>query len=323
MKIPDITDWLKTEFSDVQLATTTPTISQIVTNAIRYWNTHSGFKLVKMVNLAAINIDRETIGTGNGVTTSFSMATKYSPVNPSSVTIIASVADKCFYIYDDGVGNLADALSLVTGTIVYGTGVITLTFTAPPNTDSGILIAYGVSAAGGTAVPINPDFKLVTNIYPAVTPQLLWQDNTLWKLFGITILDNVTSDLIMMTQAFQNYQLYVGTDFRWTWNPAEDPDEMGVVYYTNNPVQNSLFCIVGAKRILPNEDIKSEHILDWLLYYCKALVKMCEGNMLRKGDIIGVRNDGQVMFDEGKEEKDALQEKLAQEGRWLAMAHRF
>jgi len=323
MKIPEIADWLKTEFSDVQLATTTPTITQIVNNAVRYWNTHSGFKYVRMYDMSNVTVDKEQIGTGNGVTTSFILATKYANIVVSTVTIYASIADSCFQITDDGLGNLSDVGGNVTGTIVYGTGAITLVFLTAPNTDAPIIISYNITAQGGTAMPINPDFKLVTNIYPAVTPQLLWQDNTLWKLFGITILDNVTSDLIMMTQAFQNYQLYVGTDFRWTWEPAEDPAEMGTVYYTNNPIMNSLFCIVGAKRILPNEDIKSEHILDWLLYYSKALLKMCEGNMLRKGDIIGVKNDGQAMLDEGKEEMEALQERLAQEGRWLAMAQRF
>jgi hypothetical protein len=235
-------------------------------------------------------------------------------------------------ITDDGHGNLSGDGGNITGTINYWTGAISLTFLVAPNLDAKFFMNYAVAAsygnppgsiAPGAMIPVSPDFKLVTQVFPSVSPQLLWQDNTLWKLFGITILDNVTSDLIMMTQAFQNYQLYVGTDFRWTYEMAEDPTQYGKLFWTNNPVTNAVFCVVGAKRILPNEDIKSDHILYWLLYYAKALLKMCEGNMLRKADIIGVRNDGQALFDEGKDEKKALEEQLAQEGRWLAMAQRF
>jgi len=333
MKLTDINDWLKQEFADVQLATNNDTITQIIANAVRYWNTHSGFKYVKMIDLSNMPIEGEQIGTADGTSLTYTLNTTFSSViQTSGVEIRVAVQDKCPLITDDGHGVLSGDGGNITGTINYGTGAISLTFTVAPNLNAIFFINYNVSASygnppgsisPGSMIPVTPEFKLITQVYPAVTPQLLWQDNTLWKLFGTTILDNVTSDLIMMTQAFQNYQLYVGTDFRWTFEMAEDPSQYGRLYWTNNPITNSLFCLVGAKRIMPNEDIKSDHILYWLLYYAKALLKMCEGNMLRKADIINVKNDGQTLYDEGKEEKEALEKQLAEEGRWLALAQRF
>ena len=72
-----------------------------------------------------------------------------------------------------------------------------------------------------------------------------------------------------------------------------------------------------------NEDITSEYILSWLLYYVKALVKQCEGNILRKVDAIDIRNDGNQLYNEGKEEKIELEKKLNIEGRWLSFIKRF
>jgi hypothetical protein len=50
---------------------------------------------------------------------------------------------------------------------------------------------------------------------------------------------------------------------------------------------------------------------------------MAEGNTLRKSDAIGIKNDGQQLIDEGKEEIKTLQEQLAQEGRWVSFTKRF
>ena len=82
-------------------------------------------------------------------------------------------------------------------------------------------------------------------------------------------------------------------------------------------------CVVGSRRIFPDEDITQEHILDWLLSYSKALLKQAEGNLLRKSDVIGVKNDGQQLYDEGEREKKELEERLALEGRWTAFPVRF
>jgi len=52
-------------------------------------------------------------------------------------------------------------------------------------------------------------------------------------------------------------------------------------------------------------------------------VKKAEGNTLRKSDIIGVKNDGQQLYDEGENERKELEERLATEGRWVVFARRF
>lgn len=192
------------------------------------------------------------------------------------------------------------------------------------NTNSGYKIFEMYDYAGGQArVQVSAQFKTVVQVYPATTTTWIWQDHPLWTLLGITILDNVTSDLIMMSEAFRNYRVYVGTDFRWTYVKSDDPAVGGYLYIINIPVECERVCAVGTKRILPDEDIKSEYILDWILRFTKAQVKMIEGNTLRKSDIIGVRNDGQQLFDEGKDEQTELQEKLAKDGRWVALAQRF
>ena len=49
---------------------------------------------------------------------------------------------------------------------------------------------------------------------------------------------------------------------------------------------------------------------------------MVEGNALRKTMAIDIKNDGQQMYDEGKTEKEELQEELMATGRWLILARR-
>jgi hypothetical protein len=80
--------------------------------------------------------------------------------------------------------------------------------------------------------------------------------------------------------------------------------------------------VVGTKRIVENEDIKDEFIIDWLLNYTKSLVKMAEGNTLRKAGTIGLTNDGEQLVTEGKEEATTLQDKLRKEGVWMLGAMR-
>jgi len=171
-------------------------------------------------------------------------------------------------------------------------------------------------------VQISNEFKVVATVYPTMTTTYIWNDHPLWTLMGITVLDNVTSDLILMSEAFRNYRQYVGTDFRWIYEKSDDPNVGGYLYAVNVPAGcSALFC-VGTKRILPEEDIKNEYILDWIQRYWKSLVKQVEGNTLRKGGIVGVQNDGQSYVDEGKEEAKELQEELQINGRWLTFCLR-
>ena len=220
--------WIAQEFAPLTLATTETTLKQLVENAIRYWNTHSAYKVSGM------------------------------------------------YDYN----------------------------------------------SGSKRVQISNEFKFVANVFPNKATTYIWSDFPLWTLLGIAVLDNVTTDLILMSEAFRNYRQYIGTDFRWTFEKSDDPNTGGYLYAVNVPAGTDALYVVGTKRILVDEDIENEYILDWILRYFKALVKQVEGNTLRKAGIIAVANDGQALVDEGKEEMGELQEKLAVEGRWLVLASR-
>ena len=131
----------------------------------------------------------------------------------------------------------------------------------------------------------------------------------------------------MMSEAFRNYRYYIGTDFHFYFDRNHDPDATngsgGYLYLTNLPQSTTKVAVVGTKRILPNEDITSEYILEWILEFSKAQVKMIEGNTLRKSDAIGIRNDGQTLMSEGKEAVEQLKKRLGEEGRWVGFVRKF
>lgn len=166
-------------------------------------------------------------------------------------------------------------------------------------------------------------YKNVHQVLPATQPDWMLANYPVWSLLGITIIDNLTSDLILLGEAYKNFKYYMGTDFRWNFQKSDDPEVGPKVYLSNIPSGTAKFCVIGSARIVENEEIKSEYILDWVLQYTKALVKMMEGNTLRKSKAIGIENDGQNLLDEGKEEMKQLQEKLAQGGRWVSFCRKF
>jgi hypothetical protein len=301
----EILDWVTQEFQPISLATPDDTISQIIDNSIRYWNTHSAFPIVKMFPCSQVTI----------------------------------------------------------------------------------------------ALPLSSDFKSVVKVYPATVPDWVLQNYPLWTLLGITIIDNLTSDLVLLSEAYRNYTYYIGTDFHFHFEKSDNPAVGGKLYLSNLPNPTTAICVVGTKRIINGkvtlpitgnsgtleyvpieagsviltngtltytengsgtlvgslsgytgtidyatgawsvngwvgtgtqtatyvyyEDIKSEFMLQWLLYYIKALVKMVEGNALRKTMAIDIKNDGQQMYEEGRTEKEMLEKKLSDEGRWLTFARRF
>ena len=224
-----ILDWIKNEFQPLTLATPDDTIYQQIDNAIRYWNTHSGYKV-------------------------------------SSVVEVVTSAHR---------------------------------------------------------VQLNPEFKSVVQVWPTQNTEWILNDHPMWSLLGITILDNVTTDLILMSEAFKNYRQYVGTNFSWHFEKSKDQAIGGYLYYENVPSQNNALFVIGTKRITDEEDIEDDYILDWLLYYTLALVRIIEGNTLRKSDIISVKNDGQEHVNQGMEEKKTLQDKLFKESKWAARGKRF
>lgn len=303
----DVLQWMANEFAPVELATPTGTILQLKDNAVRYFNTHSGYPIVKMFDATTSTV----------------------------------------------------------------------------------------------ALQLTPDYKNVVQVYPATTPDWVLQNYPLWSLLGITIIDNLTSDLVMLSEAYRNYKYYMGTDFKFHFERNNDPMVGGQLFLSNLPSPTSRICVVGTKRVvcgtptvaisgvsgtipfvpidsetlvLSNgthtftdedgsgdltssiagytgtinlttgawtvsgwsggtttgtatfdyeEDIKSEFILNWILNYSKALVKMAEGNTLRKAAAINITTDGQALYTEGKEEKQALEEQLSREGLWLSFPKRI
>jgi hypothetical protein len=139
---------------------------------------------------------------------------------------------------------------------------------------------------------------------------------------GISVMDNVTGDLIMMSEAFRNYRVYVGVDFQWQFDKSDVPGVGGYLYCINVPSGTQKLFVMGTKRILEEEDVKVEQVLDWLYRYSKAQLKQIEGNTLRKSAIINVANDGQALVDEGKEEMKDLQDRLSKDSRWVLLAKR-
>lgn len=220
--------WIAQEFEPLTLATPTDSLEQLLENAIRYWNTHSAYKVATMVSYSR----------------------------------------------------------------------------------------------GDARVQLTPEIKQPTTVLPNATTSWIWADHPLWTLTGVTVLDNVTTDLILLSEAFRNYRQFVATDFRWTYVPSQDPQIGGYLYARNIPGNVDMLYVEGTKRITKDENIRSEYILDWVLNYWKALVKQIEGNTLRKSSIINVSNDGQDLVNEGKEEAKELKASLERDSRWVILAKR-
>ena len=180
---------------------------------------------------------------------------------------------------------------------------------------------YQVPANG--VIQLTTVYKGVYDCYPATQPDWILANYPVWSLLGITVIDNLTSDLIELGEAYKNFAYYMGTNFKWHYQKSDDPTVGPWLYTSNLPTGTTACAVLGTYRIPPNTPVTSEHILNWLLYYTKALVKMSEGNTIRKTSAVGIQNDGQVLLDEGKAEIKELQDKLAQEGRWISFCRRF
>jgi hypothetical protein len=194
------------------------------------------------------------------------------------------------------------------------------------NSHSGYKISTVVNYTPGTArVQVGAAFKTVVDVMPTSQAEQIWNNHPLWTLTGVTILDNVTTDLILMSEAFRNYQIYVGTNFRFHFEKSDLPTAGGYLYCVNVPAGTASLYVVGTKRILPDEDVSilPEVIVNWIYYYTKALVKQLEGHTLRATDIIDVKSDGQELYDEGKEEVEKLQETIKKEAWWVMFLKRM
>lgn len=223
-------NWIKQEFQPRTLAIPDASIEQLVDNAVRYWNTHSAYKISQMVT--------------------------------------------------------------------YSTGQI--------------------------RAQLSPAFKSVAFIYPNKNANFIWNEFPTWSLAGISVLDNIRTDLVMATEAFRTFNIYAGANFRW-WveENHDDPTQGGWLYCKNVPSGTTGLYVIGTRRILPTDVIDSQHINDWLNRYSKALVKQAEGHALRAAGLVLPGDvDGQQLYNEGKEEMKELQDDLQKSARWVVFLKR-
>ena len=193
------------------------------------------------------------------------------------------------------------------------------------NTHSAYKIGQMVTYASGQArAQVSSEFKSIASAFPNRNANWIWNEYPTYSLAGIAVLDNIRTDMIMASEAFRTFNIYVGANFRWNFvENHDDPTTGGYLYCKNVPTGTTALFVVGTKRIQAGDDLDSQHINDWLLYYTKALVKQAEGHALRAAAIVlpnGI--DGQQLYGEGREEMKELQEKLAKESRWVTFVRR-
>lgn len=196
------------------------------------------------------------------------------------------------------------------------------------NTHSGVrtLNMYPVTSSGPssqTVITLDPHIKLVSEVLPSSQVLELALADPTWTLLGIQVMNYLSADLIAINEGYKNYLTYLGNDFRWVYEPSQDPTVGGTLFIQQIPAPATAVAVIGAQRILPGDNITEEHILDWLLRACIAYCKMKEGNVLRKADSINVKNDGQVLFDENMLEWEKLKKELKDNGRWLALSQKI
>lgn len=193
------------------------------------------------------------------------------------------------------------------------------------NNHSAVKIVQMVPATSPSKV--SKYIKSVAQVYPDVRSSTLnMQDFPLYTLLGIQVIDGLTSDLILLSETYKTYMTYMAKDFDWTFLPVDDANDTnggGSLFVQNVPNGCSRLCVIGSQRVFPDDDITNQYILDWLINYSRALVMVTEGGTLRKGDIIGVKNDGSDIISDAKEEIKSLRDDLKANGRWLGFLRRF
>ena len=190
------------------------------------------------------------------------------------------------------------------------------------NTHSAYKVSGVYDVSSKYSTQLDPSFKAVVDVIPTTSTTWIWNDLPLWPMLNLMVMDTNVTDLILMSESYRNYRIYVGADFRWNFIPSPDPRVGGILQAINIPTASHALYVIGTKRITADEDIKEEFINDWLLRYYKALVKVTEGNSLRKAGIINVATDGQQYVDEGIKEQEELRKELNDNGKWMIFAKR-
>ncbi len=133
---------------------------------IANWNSSSE-EFEDAAVLTAANVSAsETVGTGDGSTTSFSATLATTPVDEDSLEIAYTIGGTDYTATDDGDGNISG--TDCTGTIDYDTGALSLTFSTAPDNGSDITATYYQRCAtwSGNVCTISLDDQ-VPNAYTA------------------------------------------------------------------------------------------------------------------------------------------------------------
>jgi hypothetical protein len=97
----------------------------------------NGSSILVLVRTAGTAFPNESVGTGNGSTTTFSHTMAHIPVLLNSVSVTAGAVTAT----DDGLGNLAGA-GISSGSINYDTGALSITFSTAPTNGTPITTTY-------------------------------------------------------------------------------------------------------------------------------------------------------------------------------------
>jgi hypothetical protein len=196
------------------------------------------------------------------------------------------------------------------------------------NTHSGHRIlemfpATSTGSSSSTVIQLTPEFKTVTEVLPSAQQVAIALADPTWTLLGVQVMNYMSADLIAINEGYKNYLAYLGNDFRWSFEPSQDPTTGGILFIQSLPAPAVKVAVIGTKRILQGEDITSEHVLDWILRASITYCKMKEGNILRKATSINVKNDGQEMLNENTEVWESMKKELQANSRWVALSTRI
>jgi hypothetical protein len=305
MKINEMVEWLKVEFMPLMLATPDQTIEQIVHNAIRYFNNNSAVKYVEMVDATSL---------------------VKVPVPPSMKTVAQvypAISAPTLNVQDFPLWTLL-GIQVLDG--------LTTDLIMLMETYKNFMIYMGKDFHWSWLPADDPYGNHVLNEVQGTETTLSRQlanrtpvPGTLILTCGSETFTDAGDGTLVSDQSgggtgtISATGVWAVTGWVDTGNVVASYDYAagGWVFCENIPAGNQKLCVVGSRRIFEDDDVTHSYILDFLLRYSKALLKVTEGNILRKAAIINVANDGQELLGEGKEEIKELQAELRAGGRWL------
>lgn len=136
---PATEDTLSTINGKIVTVNTDSVKSTLTSTSYTAW---SGLPVIDtaLINPATTAVSGESVGSGDGSTTSFSHTAAFVPVEPKSVSIAYTIGGTAYTGTDDGEGNITG--TDLSGTINYNTGTVSLTFSTAPDSGTSITMNY-------------------------------------------------------------------------------------------------------------------------------------------------------------------------------------